>query len=241
MKTSETLLALALSLSVAAPLAAQTGAPAAAEAPAAAATDAAPAATEAPAAAATEAPAAATTEAPAEAAAAESEEPQIGDTYLKEAHGDWQLSCMRTDFGVDPCQMYQLMKDSAGVPIAEINLIDLPAGSAGPAGMTILAPLEVLLPQGIELSVDSGKPVNYPFTTCAPVGCYIRTALTEADMASFRRGKAAKFAMIPALAPDQKVDVVLSLSGFTAAWQAMTTANQAAEAAAKEAAAKAGQ
>ena len=233
MKTSETLLALALSLSVAAPLAAQTGTPAAAETPAAAATDAAPAATEAPAAAATEAPA--------EAPAAESDEPQVGDTYLKEAHGDWQLSCMRTDFGVDPCQMYQLMKDNAGVPIAEINLIDLPAGSAGPAGMTILAPLEVLLPQGIELSVDTGKPVNYPFTTCAPVGCYIRTALTEADMASFRRGKSAKFAMIPALAPDQKVDVVLSLSGFTAAWQAMTTANQAAEKAAKEAAAKAGQ
>ena len=44
--------------------------------------------------------------------------------------------------------------------------------------------------------------------------------LTANDIALFRRGAAATMTMAPAAAPDQRVTVTMSLSGFTAAFEA---------------------
>ena len=42
--------------------------------------------------------------------------------------------------------------------------------------------------------------------------------LTDADVAAFKRGKEAVITIVPALAPDQKVELALSLDGFTASF-----------------------
>ena len=110
------------------------------------------------------------------------------------------------------------MDDGQGAPVAEFSLFRLPAGGKATAGATVVVPLETALPSQLTLTVDGGKARRYPFAFCNPVGCYVRMGLTEADVAAFKRGKEAVITIVPALAPDQKVELSLSLDGFTASF-----------------------
>ena len=80
---------------------------------------------------------------------------------------------MRTESGIDPCQLYLLLKDKNGNSVAEFTIFNLPKGSEGPAvaGATFIAPLETLLPAGMMLQVDSAKAKGYPFSFCTQIGC----------------------------------------------------------------------
>lgn len=139
----------------------------------------------------------------------------IGKPYTKEVVGAWEIRCIKTEEEADPCQMYQLMDDGQGAPVAEFSLFRLPDGGKAQAGATVVVPLETSLPSQLSVAVDGGKERRYPFAFCNPVGCYVRMGLTEADVAAFKRGKEATITIVPALAPDQKVQLTLSLDGFT--------------------------
>ena len=152
--------------------------------------------------------------------APEPQEPQPGQQYLKEVFNDWALRCLKTESGEDPCQMYQLMEDGEGNQVAEIAIVSLPNGGQASAGATIVVPLETLLTEQITLRVDGGQARRFPFNFCNVGGCVSRIGLTEQDIALFRRGNAATLTLVPAAAPDQTVTVTMSLSGFTAAFEA---------------------
>lgn len=144
--------------------------------------------------------------------------PQVGQTYTSETNGAWELRCVKTEDGNDPCQMYQLMSDSEGTPVAEISIFRLPEGGRAVAGATIIVPLETSLPQQLTMKVDDGQARRYPFAFCNPIGCLSRVGLVAEEVAQFRRGAEAILTIVPALAPDQKVDLTMSLSGFTASF-----------------------
>ena len=201
--------------------AAADAAAAAASDAAAAAGDAAEAAADAAAAPAADAPAA---EAPAADAAA-STEPPVGAYYPRATHGDWTLRCIKTADAADPCELYQLMKDGEGNSVAEITLIPLDNGGQAKAGATVVTPLETDLTQGIRLQVDAGQAKAYPFNFCAPVGCVSRVGLTDAELGSLKRGKAASVSLLPyGAGPDQVVNLALSLTGFTAGYTELEAA-----------------
>lgn len=204
----------------------------AAEAPAtdAAATTDSPAPADATSEPATDAAAApATPEAPAAPAAAA--EPQIGAFYVDSTHGDWTLRCQRTPDGKDPCELYQLMRDGEGNAVAEISMIPLEGKAA--AGATLVAPLETDLVPGIGFKVDAGKQQAYPFSFCAPVGCVSRVGFTQAELDALKRGKQVTVSLLPyGVGPDERVELGLSLGGFTAAWDALKAKPSIAEAAA---------
>ncbi|OWU71950.1 hypothetical protein ATO2_01135 [Roseovarius sp. 22II1-1F6A] len=157
----------------------------------------------------------------------------VGDTYIKEVSGDWEIRCVRTEAGNDPCQLYQLLKDGNGNSVAEMSIFDLPSGQQAVAGATIITPLETLLTQQIRLSVDGSQGKRYPFTLCTRIGCFARVGFTEEDVNAFRRGAAAQITIVPAGAPDQTVDLAVSLSGFTAGYSAMAASNAEARQAAQ--------
>lgn len=150
--------------------------------------------------------------------------PQVGQTYTAETNGDWDLRCIKTEEGEDPCQMYQLLSDSDGTPVAEVSIFRLPEGGRAVAGATIIVPLETSLPQQLTMVVDSGQARRYPFAFCNQIGCYSRVGLVADEVASFRRGNKATVTIVPALAPDQKVNLTMSLSGFTASFDKTTIA-----------------
>jgi len=173
----------------------------------------------------TETPAPATTEpaAPADPAAGldlgtpvESGEPAVGQAYTRETFGDWSMRCIKAAEGPDPCQLYQLLFDGQGNAVAEILMFPLPPGSRAAAGATIVAPLETLLTEQVVITVDGGTAKTYPFTFCNAGGCVSRVGFTAEDVAAFKAGSAATLRIVPAAAPDQVVELRISLSGFTA-------------------------
>ena len=149
-------------------------------------------------------------------------ERQPGQVYVAEVHGDWERRCAHNPGGEDPCQMYQLLKDPDGTPVAEFNLMRLPEGGQAVAGATFVAPLETLLTERLTIAVDSGGGKQYAFRVCTAQGCIVQLGLTAAEIEQMKAGNMATATIVPAVAPDQRVNLSLSLSGFTAAYDALT-------------------
>lgn len=153
----------------------------------------------------------------------------VGETYVAETHGDWEIRCIRAEEGQpEPCQLYQLLLDANGGAVAEFNIFDLPDEGQVVAGATIVTPLDTLLQPGIRLRVDDGTWSEFPFAFCQPIGCFARLGLTEGNLEAFRAGTDAFVALVPLPAPDQVVQLEASLRGFTAGFEALEARNQTA-------------
>lgn len=147
--------------------------------------------------------------------------PAIGQPYAKEKHGDWTIRCVKTEAETDPCQLFQLMTDGEGAPVAEFNLNILPGGGQVFAGANVVTPLETLLTAQLTIRIDEASAKRYPFAFCSTIGCVSRIGLTEADVAGYKRGNTATIIMVPAISPDKPVGLNLSLTGFTAAFDVL--------------------
>lgn len=161
--------------------------------------------------------------------------PQIGQDYITETHDAWEIRCVKTSDGFDPCRIYQLLVDADQNPVAEFSLVALPAGSEATSGATIITPLETLLTAQLALNIDSAATKRYPFTWCSQIGCFSRIGFSNAELASLKGGKTATVTIVPVLAPDQQVKLTASLTGFTAAYAAMEKANNETQKRAEEA------
>ena len=146
---------------------------------------------------------------------------EVNDTYLLKSIDAWQLRCVKAADGSDPCQLYQLLKDAEGNSVAEFSLFSLPDGGQAAAGATVIAPLETLLTANLRIAIDGGEPKIYPFTFCAALGCVARVGFTAAEVAQFKKGAKAVMTIVPAGAPDQKVNLDISLKGFTSGFDAV--------------------
>jgi invasion protein IalB len=164
----------------------------------------------------------------------------IGSTYVAGNFGDWEQRCVRTEDGADPCQLYQLLKDAQGGAVAEISLFGLPEGGDAAAGATVVVPLGTLLTEGLLIGVDAAETKRYPFAWCSEIGCIARLGFTAAEVDGLRKGSAATMTLVPVLAPEEKVNLSISLKGFTAGFEAVNAANAAGAPVAGEAPAEGG-
>lgn len=146
----------------------------------------------------------------------QTEGPQPGQPYIREEFDDWALRCINNPDGDDPCQLYQLLRNGEDVAVAEISVFPLADGGRAAAGATIVVPLETLLTENLRLAIDGGAARVYPFSFCNRAGCVARIGLTGDDVAAFKRGAKAVLTLVPAAAPTEKVNLDVSLSGFTA-------------------------
>ena len=147
---------------------------------------------------------------------------EVGSVYSQAQHGDWDVRCIKAGEGQkDPCQLYQLLDDGNGNPVAEINIFPLGGEGQPAAGATIITPLETLLTEQLALSVDGGTAKKYPFSWCSTIGCFSRIGLAAADIASFKAGINAAVTIVPVAAANQKVNLKVSLKGFTAGFTAV--------------------
>lgn len=148
----------------------------------------------------------------------EDEEPAV---YVREKFGDWSLRCFRNDEGEDPCQLYQLLRESGGNPVAEFSVFRIEGQDPAVAGATAIVPLVTLLTEELKMSVDGGTAKSYPYRVCTDAGCVAQMGLTQEDVDTFKRGATAQLRLVPAQAPDQVVRIDVSLSGFTAGYEAV--------------------
>lgn len=144
--------------------------------------------------------------------------------YVAQTNGDWEVRCIKVEEGREPCQLYQVLSDPNGGPVAEMVIFPIPEGQQAVAGAIVTTPLETLLTEDVMITVDNGEGRRYPFSLCNVNGCVARIALTAEDIQAYQRGNTAQIRIVPARAPDQEVLLTLSLSGFTASYRALTEA-----------------
>lgn len=149
---------------------------------------------------------------------------QVGGVYLAARFDAWEQRCVKTADGADPCQLYQLLRDSTGNPVSEISFFTLPEGGPAVLGATILAPLETLLTANLRVAIDTAVAKLYPFSYCTVNGCVSKVGFTADELAALKKGTNATLTVVPAAAPDKTVVVTLSLKGFTAGYQAIVDA-----------------
>ncbi|NVK15291.1 MAG: invasion associated locus B family protein [Rhodobacteraceae bacterium] len=155
------------------------------------------------------------------------DDPKLGDRYSKEKHGDWDLACIRTDQENDPCSLLQVLAGPQGNPMAEVSLFRIEQqGGQAVAGATVIVPLETLLPAALTISIDGAPAKRYNYSFCNPLGCVAQIGLTQSDIDAFKKGKEAVLSLRPAPAPDQVVEMKLSLSGFTAGYDVVDVVKQ---------------
>ena len=149
--------------------------------------------------------------------------PQVGELYVRDTFRDWAVRCVKAPEGqADECNMYQLLQNAEGVAVSEVNLFPLAPGQTAVAGATIVVPLETLLTQQLTLAIDGRLPRRYPFAFCNRTGCVARMGFTQDEVDSMKSGSSAAVTIVPAVAPDQTVEVQMSLAGFTAAFDALS-------------------
>lgn len=151
----------------------------------------------------------------------EEKDAQAGDLYLGGTFEQWELRCVKAKDGSDPCELYQLLKDTKGNAVSEISMFPLPAGGKAAAGATVIVPLETLLTANLTLTIDTAQPKVYPFTVCGSVGCVARVGFTGDEVGQFKKGAKATLTIVPFAAPDQKVNLDISLKGFTAGFESI--------------------
>lgn len=147
-------------------------------------------------------------------------------TYTRATYDDWDLQCIKTEDGKDPCQIYQVIQDKNGGNVADISLFGLPRNDQAAAGATIMVPLDTLLTQNLKMSIDGAQAKIYPFTFCQPMGCFARIGLTTDELNAFKKGNKATISIVPLAAPTQQVNADISLKGFTRAYAAVNEANR---------------
>ncbi len=163
-----------------------------------------------------------------------------GTPYVQSTSGDWDIRCVHSQNGHDPCQLYQLLKDQGGNSVAEFSTVGLPPGQPAAAGATVVTPLETLLSQQVTLQIDSLPAKVYPFLFCNAQGCVARVGFTADEVQAMRKGQKITMTIYAVAAPDQPVVLTISLKGFSAGYDTATKANSAALEAAKAEAAKTG-
>lgn len=160
-----------------------------------------------------------------ETAATEPATPQIGEPYVATSHADWDILCSVVDeAGTVNCEMYQLLFDSSEQPIAEISMVALPFGAEFAAGATVTTPLETFLPTGMGWQIGDAETMRLEaFRVCSVIGCMVRMGISAEEIDTMRAGANATITIAPFVAIDQPVQINVSLSGFTAAFEDLQT------------------
>lgn len=147
---------------------------------------------------------------------------EAGTIYIREVYTDWELRCERAPQGEDPCQLFQLLRDDTQNAVAEIAVFKVPQNAEGvAAGVTVVTPLRTFLIEPLRLSVDGGDARELRLQFCAEMGCVVQFGLSQAEVQAFQRGAAAELTLVPAIAADRREELRISLSGFTAGYDAL--------------------
>ena len=148
-------------------------------------------------------------------------EPQVGQTYLAETFADWQMRCTKREPEPDQCHIFQQLQNNDGGNVIRVSLFAVPGDQRVAAGAHIVAPLETLLTANLRMVIDDSHFLEYPFSFCTVDGCLSRAAFTQEDVDKMKAGANAVLSIVPAAFPDASVEPVMSLSGFTAGFNAL--------------------
>lgn len=145
--------------------------------------------------------------------------PAMAQGTVKAEYGDWQMSCdTPPGASFEQCAIIQnvLAEDQ---PNVGLSVIVLRTADREARLLRVLAPLGVLLPNGLGLNVDGTDMGRVAFVRCLPNGCIAEVELDEEIIKVLSEGTNAIFVVFKT--PEEGVGIPVSLSGFAEGFAAL--------------------
>lgn len=138
---------------------------------------------------------------------------------VKSTHGAWSILC-DTPPGAktEQCALMQNVvaedRPEVGLSVVVIKTADNKAKI-----LRVLAPLGVLLPNGLGLNIDGKDMGRAYFVRCFQDGCYAEVILEETMIKALGSGKSATFIVFQT--PEEGIGIPVDLTGFTDGFTAL--------------------
>ncbi|MDO9415758.1 invasion associated locus B family protein [Pararhizobium sp.] len=138
---------------------------------------------------------------------------------VKSNHGAWSIVCDQpAGATAEQCALMQnVIADDR--PEVGLSVVVLKTADRKAKILRVLAPLGVLLPNGLGLNVD-GKDIGRAyFVRCFADGCYAEVVLEDELLKTFRAGKSATFIVFQS--PEEGIGIPVDLNGFGSGYDAL--------------------
>lgn len=135
-----------------------------------------------------------------------------GQGVVKAQYGDWQMSCdTPPGASFEQCAIIQNVT-AEDQPNVGLSVIVLKTADRKARLLRVLAPLGVLLPNGLGLNVDGVDMGRVAFVRCLPNGCVAEVVMDDALIKILSEGKTAIFVVFKT--PEEGIGIPVSLNGF---------------------------
>jgi invasion protein IalB len=145
--------------------------------------------------------------------------PAMAQGTVRAEYGDWQMSCdTPPGASAEQCAIIQnvLAEDQ---PNVGLSVIVLRTADREARLLRVLAPLGVLLPNGLGLNVDGTDMGRVAFVRCLPNGCIAEVELDDEIIGVLSEGESAIFVVFKT--PEEGVGIPVSLEGFSEGFEAL--------------------
>ncbi len=138
---------------------------------------------------------------------------------LRSSHGAWSILC-DTPAGAkaEQCALVQNVV-AEDRPEVGLSVVVLKTADNKAKILRVLAPLGVLLPNGLGLNVDGKDMGRAYFVRCFQDGCYAEVILEEALINSLSSGASATFIVFQT--PEEGIGIPVDLKGFADGYKAL--------------------
>jgi invasion protein IalB len=131
---------------------------------------------------------------------------------VRSVHQDWQIRC-DTPPGAqkEQCALMQsvVAEDRANTGL---TVLVLKTADDKTRLLRVIAPLGVLLPAGLGLTIDKIEVGRAGFSKCLPKGCFAEVVMDDKLIGQLRSGQTATFSIFQT--PEEGIGFPLSLKGF---------------------------
>ena len=132
---------------------------------------------------------------------------------VKAQYGDWQMSCDTPPGATfEQCAIIQNVT-AEDQPNVGLSVIVLKTADQKARLLRVLAPLGVLLPNGLGLNVDGVDMGRVAFVRCLPNGCVAEVVMDDSLIKTLSEGKSAIFVVFKT--PEEGIGIPVSLNGFS--------------------------
>ena len=136
----------------------------------------------------------------------------FGQGVVRAQYGDWQMSCdTPPGASFEQCAIIQNVM-AEDQPNVGLSVIVLRTADREARLLRVLAPLGVLLPNGLGLNVDGKDMGRVAFVRCLPNGCIAEVELDEDIIKVLSEGTDAIFVVFKT--PEEGIGIPVSLNGF---------------------------
>jgi invasion protein IalB len=145
--------------------------------------------------------------------------PAFAQGAVRSQHGDWQMTCDLVPGATDEqCALIQNVT-AEDQPNVALSVIVLKTADQEARLLRVLAPLGVLLPNGLGLNIDGEDLGRVAFVRCLPNGCVAEVVMDDELMTQLSEGENAIFIVFRT--PEEGIGIPVSLNGFDEGFAAL--------------------